>query len=214
MREGAATIRVTQRPDMRQIGTELIIDANKATRINRYTCLVEAQIVSVGGAPDGKQQMRALNFLRGICVADTHRHALIFAGNGQVFRIALHHNPFCFQNRLNGRRHGFIFTRNQSWPGLDDRHAAAKATVGLCKLQADIAAANNDQMLRQKIDVHHAGIGEVVHPTQARNIRHRSTSADIDKNLASFQQHIVHPHGMGTFKTTMALNNGEVGRTF
>ena len=44
----------------------------------------------------------------------------------------------------------FVFTLNQARPHFDDRHRAAKAAVHLRKLQTDIAAANDDQMLRHE----------------------------------------------------------------
>ena len=44
-----------------------------------------------------------------------------------------------------------VFPFEQLFPALNDRDAAAEAAHRLGKFQADIAAANDDQMLRQSL---------------------------------------------------------------
>src|ERR1700758_2863314 len=53
------------------------------------------------------------------------------------------------------RRDVLVLVANEPRRHFDDRYLAAKAAVHLAQFEADIAAADNDQMLRQKIDVHH-----------------------------------------------------------
>src|SRR5262249_32343063 len=61
------------------------------------------------------------------------------------------------------RRHVLVLMANEPRRHFDDRYPAVKATVHLAEFQADIAAADNDQMPRQKIDVHHQRIRKVGH---------------------------------------------------
>jgi hypothetical protein len=70
---------------------------------------------------------------------------------------------------------------------LDDRYLAAKAAVHLAEFEADIAAADNDQMLWQKIDVHHRRIRQVGHVSYAGHWRHQRPAADIDQDLSGAQ---------------------------
>ena len=44
---------------------------------------------------------------------------------------------------------------------LDDGDAAAEAPVHLREFESDVAAADDDQVLRQEIDVHHAGARQI-----------------------------------------------------
>ena len=68
-------------------------------------------------------------------------------------------------------------------PGLDDRHAAAEAAIGLRHFDAGIAAAKHDQMRRQFIEFERLDMGERVRVPQTGNIRHGGVRADVDHDL-------------------------------
>src|SRR5215468_9019339 len=54
-----------------------------------------------------------------------------------------------------------VLIADQSGAHFYYRDFAAKSTVHLCKFQADVATAHDQQILRQSIDVHHAFAGEI-----------------------------------------------------
>ena len=54
-------------------------------------------------------------------------------------------------------------------------------------IEADIAAADNDEMVRQKIDLHHRRIRQVGHFVDAGHWRHQRPAADIDKDPSGMQ---------------------------
>src|ERR1700757_3890639 len=85
------------------------------------------------------------------------------------------------------RRHVLVLMANQPRRHFDDRYLAAKAAVHLAEFEADIAAADNDEMLRQKIDVHHRRIRQVGHFVYAGHWRRLRPAADIDKDPFSAQ---------------------------
>ncbi len=62
---------------------------------------------------------------------------------------------------LDRRRHVLVLAANEPRRHFNDRYLAAKAAVHLAEFEADIAAADNDEMVRQKIDVHHRRIRQV-----------------------------------------------------
>src|SRR6201987_969083 len=76
---------------------------------------------------------------------------------------------------------------SEPWRHFDDRYLAAKAAIHLAEFEADIAAADNDEMVRQKIDVHHRRIRQVGHFVYAGHWRHQRPAADIDKDPSSAQ---------------------------
>src|SRR5580704_6979353 len=61
------------------------------------------------------------------------------------------------------RRHVLVLMANEPRRHFDDRYLAAKAAVHLAEFEADIAAADNDEMVRQKIDVDYRRIRQVGH---------------------------------------------------
>ena len=65
-------------------------------------------------------------------------------------------DAFVFEYFPNGVRHILVFASDQAIATFDDGHPAAKSPVHLPEFQPDIAAADDDQMHRQKIDFHHA----------------------------------------------------------
>src|SRR3984893_9422734 len=85
------------------------------------------------------------------------------------------------------RRDVLVLVTNEPRRHFDDRYLAAKAAVHLAKFKADIAAADNDQMVRHKIDVHHRRIRQVGHFVYAGHWRRQRSAADIDKDPSSTQ---------------------------
>src|SRR5215471_6231397 len=85
------------------------------------------------------------------------------------------------------RRHVFVLMANEPRRHFDDSYLAAKAAVHLAEFEADIAATDNDEMVRQKIDVHHRRIRQVRHFVDAWHWRRHCPPADIDKDPCSAQ---------------------------
>src|SRR4029077_19001243 len=72
-------------------------------------------------------------------------------------------DALAFDDVFDRRRHVLVLMANEPRRHFDDRYLAAKAAAQLAEFEADIAAADNDEMVRQKIDVHHRRIRQVGH---------------------------------------------------
>ena len=70
---------------------------------------------------------------------------------------------------------------------FNNRYPAPKPAVHLAEFEADKATADNDEMARQKVDVHHRRIRQVGHFVYAGHRRHQRPAADIDKDPFSPQ---------------------------
>ena len=86
---------------------------------------------------------------------DIDRHLVAAFFQSDAFGAQPDLDAFGFEDCPDGFGNVFVFTLNQPRSHLDDRDLAAEAAVHLRKLQTDIAAANDDQMLGQKVHVHH-----------------------------------------------------------
>ena len=86
------------------------------------------------------------------------------------------------QDILDRRGDIFVFAMHQARPHFENRHLAAKAPEHLPELQADIAAAHNDQVLRQEVHLHHGTVGEIRHLIESGHFRHDRASAHVDKD--------------------------------
>src|SRR5438552_18923554 len=87
-------------------------------------------------------------------------------------------NPYSFslQDFTHGVRNIFVFPPNQAWSHLYNRDFAPEAAIHLSEFQPDIRAANDDEILRQKIDLHHRGDGKKWNSTDPRHLRNRGAS--------------------------------------
>ena len=80
-------------------------------------------------------------------------------------------NTFVAENPLHLVRDVGILAGHELRPMLDDRHAAAEATISLGQFEADIAAAEHDQMCRQVVEFQSLDMGERPGRLEAGNAR-------------------------------------------
>ena len=83
---------------------------------------------------------------------------------------------------------------------LDDRDAATEAAICLCHFEADIPAAEHDQMLRHIVEFHRLDIRKRSGRIEARHTRNCRVCSDIDENP------IAHQHARpAAFKRTSSV---------
>ncbi len=82
-------------------------------------------------------------------------------GKADAFRAGAHIDPLAFQNLADRLRDILVFTGDKPRVHLDDRHFGAEPPVHLCEFEPDIAAADDDEMLRHPVECQDRGIGEV-----------------------------------------------------
>ena len=71
---------------------------------------------------------------------------------------------------------------------MNDRDPAAKATEHLSELEADVAAAEDDQMFGNCLKLHDGFVREVADAIDPREARRIGTSAGVNKNLIAFDR--------------------------
>src|ERR1700674_5334363 len=76
-----------------------------------------------------------------------------------------------------------ILAREQLAPGLNDRHSTAKPAEELTKLQANVASAQDQQMIRNGIEFHNGNVVEERDCVQTIEFGPRRASAGIDENV-------------------------------
>ena len=77
-------------------------------------------------------------------------------------------NAFVGENPPDFMRGVGILPAHQLSPGLDDRHLAAEATIGLRQFEAGISAADHDQMRRQDVELERFDMGHRFGGLEAR----------------------------------------------
>ncbi len=69
-------------------------------------------------------------------------------------------HAFALEDRLHLARDFAVLAGDQAVAVFDDGHARAEAPVHLRELEADVASAGHYQVLGQRVDGHHRGVGQ------------------------------------------------------
>ncbi len=104
-----------------------------------------------------------------------------------------------------------VLARDQPRRHLDDGDLAPEAAKHLAEFETDIAAADDNEMLRQEIHIHHRAVGEKGHLIQPGDRRPRGSSADIDEDLLRAQQLAADLDLPRRDEAAMALVDGAIG---
>ena len=86
-----------------------------------------------------------------------------------------------------------------------DRDLAAEPPVHLGEFQPDIAAADDHQMPRQKVDPHHRAVRQIGHLIEPGQVRHHSPAPDVDEDAFGDEDCITDLNRVRCDKAAMAL---------
>jgi hypothetical protein len=126
-----SSVAVLEGPDARHVGAELVIDNDASTLVQQHTRSLQAQVVRVGPASCGEQQMASAHQRRTARAVEARADRVVLVLDGSAFRIEPHMNALLFQNVENGCRDVFVFALDQPRTHLDDCHLAAEAAIHL-----------------------------------------------------------------------------------
>ena len=104
-----------------------------------------------------------------------------------------------------------VFARDEPVLSLQDGDLAAEAAIHLRELQPDVAAADHDEMLGQKVDVHHGGVVEIGDLVETLDGRNDGAAADVDEDLVGGETIVANYHNVGVFKTRLTFVDIDVG---
>ena len=134
-------------PDSGRTGLQSLVDANVAAAIQLNPGLLDADPGGIWNPPYRDQDVAALDLL--LAGRRAHGNSDFLSGS------ALHlegpasmrnSNTFLTEKALHLIRDIRVFPAHELGAGLNDRHAAPEATIGLRHFEADIAASEHDQM--------------------------------------------------------------------
>ena len=93
--------------------------------------------------------------------------------------------------------HVGVLAGQQPLAALHDRHLAAEAAEHLAELQADVAAAQHEQVLRHRVQLHDRGRVQRRHAVEPRQRRRGGPRAGVDEDQLggqSARRAVVQPH--------------------
>src|SRR5437016_3602600 len=155
MSEGSSSVAITQRINAGHISAKLIINLDVTALIYLNPGLFQTEVVGVRHATDCEKRMRGDDSLIAAAAINLHGHFVAPLFKADAFSAQTNVDAFAFENCFDVFGNVFVFTLNQPRPSLYNGDLAAEAAIHLGKLQSHVTAADDDQVLGQKIHVHH-----------------------------------------------------------
>ena len=159
--EGAAAVALAERPDAGDVGGESVVDRDDAALVRGNARGVEAEVVGVGLAAHGEEDVGAELLGRAFGAVDVHGDAVRRSGAKRMHSawVRMRTPSSSRMRRTASETSGS--SRPMTWrPLLDHRHLGAQAAEGLGELEADVAAADDDEVAGQLFEREHAGVVE------------------------------------------------------
>ncbi len=168
------------------------------------------KVVGIRSATRGDEKVRAGELLlaAGSLGSEADSSGMRFNAGGAGFKPEL--DSFSFKRLLQFGYDVLIFGTKQALTGVNDRDAAAKPAEHLAEFEADVSAAEDQQMLGNFLQFHHGDIGEIrnrVNPSERGDAR---TRPGIDENFLAFESLAVDLDLMGAGKARVPTDEADV----
>ena len=212
VREPASAVAIAEGPDARHVGPKLIVYHDVPLWIRGDAGFVQAQVVGVRAASHSEQHMRTADPGRFAGAIDAGDDLFSALREADAFCVQPNGDAFLLQDVLDGRRHVFIFTVDQARSHFEDGDLAAKTPVHLPELQTDVAAAHDDQMFRQEVDIHHGTVGEIGNLADPRQVGDDGAAAHVDEKSLGAEPFGADAHFPRRLEADVAFVHGAVRR--
>ena len=112
--------------------------------------------------------------------------------------------PFGFENRADAIGHILVLARQQARGTLDNGHRSAQPAHQVGELQADVAAADDHQVLGHRVQFHHRDVVECLHGVDARQRGAHGAATDVEEDARRAQAAPAHVQRGRTDKAGIA----------
>ena len=119
---------------------------------------------------------------------DVHALAAVAGPDPRGRHREVEADALALEDRLHLARDLAVLAGDQPVAVFDHRHARAEAPVHLRELEADVAAAGDDQVLGQGVERHHRGVGQHRHVGEPVPVRQHRAAADVDEDLRRLER--------------------------
>jgi len=207
--ERPASVAVAHRPDVLDVGAQLIIDDDITAGVGVHARGVQAEIVGIRPAAHRDEQVRSADRIRAVC--DNDVETIVALRQSDRSRIDDHVDSFGFQDLPDGRRDVFVFTRRQPRSLFDDRHPCSEPAVHLGELQRDVAAADDYEMFWHSVEFEHPDIGHEVDVGQSGQVGHHRAPTHVEEDPVGLQHPPVDRDRVRVFEAGVPADEGGAG---
>src|SRR5882672_5415610 len=210
VRERTLAVRVAHAPYAVGAGAALVVDGDVAARIGGDAGLLETEVVGIRRAADGEQQVAALGDRLAGFAFEADDDASAFHRECHALGAGADHDTLALENGADFGGDVVVFARQELVEFLDHGDFGAEAAVGLRKLEADIAAADDDEVLGHAVHFHYRAVGQVGHLADSGEFGHERAAADVEEDPGGLQRPAVHVEGARGGEARVAADQGDV----
>ncbi len=177
MREVRAAGAVAYRPDVLCRGLEPLVYLDVSPLVRLDPGFLQTDAVGVRGAPPGDQEVRPLELAAFRTQANGLSGSPLDAKDGGTGQDL---DPLVPEESLDRLGHVRVFAMDQRAVPFDDGHAAAEAAEGLRQLEAHVAAAQDDQVFRQVVQIQCLDVSQRARIREPRGVIDPGTRPGVD----------------------------------
>lgn len=148
-----------------------------------------------GGRARAGSQLEAANAT--VALSDSH----VVGTNDNV-------DAFGLQDLSDGGRDVLVLAGSQPRSPLDDGDRSTETTVHLGELQRDVAAADDDQMLWQRVEFEDGNVGQEIDVGKPRDVRSHRAATDVEEYPVRTQQVVTDPQGVRILESGVPAEHG------
>ena len=141
---------ISRRPHALGRGPQPLVDFDVAPSVDLHPHRLQPNPVGIRGASSGDEQVRPVDMASRCLKADGLAGLPLDAVDS---RADPYLDPLVAEELLDRLGDVLVFAVDEGGVALDDRHAAAEASEGLCQFQPHVAAAEDDQMFGEPIQL-------------------------------------------------------------
>jgi hypothetical protein len=201
---------------MRRRGLKPVVDLHITCRSHRNARGLESDSLCVRRFSERNEQVRSLDRLPGHA-ADraVQRHCPTRPARDALdIGIRDERNPFSAEHRCHGCCDVGVLAHQQPLSLLTDRDSRSKAGHRLGELERDVAAAQDEQVFRQGVEVEKFDMGHSRRRLEPREVRLRGEGAEVEEHPVGAHHArptLIQRHFDGTFTDELAAAHYQFG---
>jgi hypothetical protein len=178
-----AACALAQGPDAGRRRFESLVDLNVSAAVQDHTCFFQPDVLRVGDSADGDKDIGSFQKRRSRRGIKSHPHGT----SGRAFdprdlRVRTNIDAIEAENLQKSLSDIFIPSGKQLCSSLQNADTASETYERLCELQANIPAAQDNQMFRKAVEFERLYVRERFRRAKAGDVRNGRVSTEIQEH--------------------------------
>ncbi len=192
MSERAPAVAVAERPDSGDVRLQPIVYDDEAAIVLRHARRLEPEVVRVRLPARCQEEMRPLHRRAPVGALGVRDNPPGVSAEPDASSVDPDVDAFLREDAVDRGGDLLVFATDQPRPHLDDGHLGAEPAKHLSELEADVAAADDQEMPWHRVQIHHRAVRKERDSIQSLQGRDGGAPADVDEDPIGAQHLVRH----------------------